>query len=533
MDRKTLIAIILCMGIFLGWQKYYIEPRLPKTSETPSQTQTTAAAPAANSAGVPTTIGTGATTASMQPAATQPARPAKTETIAAPTGDAILGDGAYLLKSWKLKEYREALAPEAASVTLQTVTHADGEVDLAFDDRAFAYLSAVQGTLSRTAQGGVLWSYEDANIKLTREVMPVAGQPYLDVRINADFKTKKPQYAFVSVSNKHVDKDHEEQDRILSYWTNDAIERVHVKDPGALKQIPTTVKYIATSSRYFMLALVSQSPIEAKGLVQPTNDGARVSLVYPIGTNSLSIPMRMYFGPKVLDSLRAVDPKLAHVVDLGWFEVIALPILDLMKWLYHWVKNYGVAIIILTIILKLVTFPLTYKSMKSMKEMARLQPQLQKLRERHADDKEALNREMLTLMRSHGYNPLAGCLPILIQMPVFFALYRVLYSSIELYQAPFALWIKDLSAPDHFYVFPILLSITMYIQQKLTPNTATDPVQAKMIQFMPLIFGAFMLTLPSGLTVYMLTNALASIIQQIILNKKLDMGHAPGKVARA
>jgi YidC/Oxa1 family membrane protein insertase len=167
-----------------------------------------------------------------------------------------------------------------------------------------------------------------------------------------------------------------------------------------------------------------------------------------------------------------------------------------------------------------------------MKEMARLQPQLQKIREKYKDDREALNREMMILMRSHGYNPMAGCLPILIQMPIFFALYRVLYSSIDLYHAPFALWIHDLSAPDSIYVTPVLLSITMFIQQKLTPNTATDPMQAKMLQIMPLIFGAFMLTLPSGLTLYMLVNAIASIVQQVILNKKLDIRHPQPVPAR-
>jgi YidC/Oxa1 family membrane protein insertase len=237
---------------------------------------------------------------------------------------------------------------------------------------------------------------------------------------------------------------------------------------------------------------------------------------------TLSVPMRVYFGPKELNILRQVEPTLDHTVDFGWFTVFAYPLLKLLKWLYQFVQNYGVAIILLTLLLKIVTYPLTYKSMKSMKNMAKLQPQLQKIREKHKDDKEALNREMLGLMKNHGYNPMAGCLPMLIQMPIFFALYRVLYSSIELYHAPFALWIHDLSTRDPYYVTPVLLSLTMFIQQKLTPNTATDPAQAKMMQLMPLIFGAFMLTLPSGLTIYMLVNAIASILQQMILNKKLD-----------
>ena len=158
-----------------------------------------------------------------------------------------------------------------------------------------------------------------------------------------------------------------------------------------------------------------------------------------------------------------------------------------------------------------------------MKDMAKIQPQLQRVREKYKDDKEALNREMLTLMRSHGYNPMAGCLPILIQMPIFFALYRVLYSSIELYHAPFALWILDLSSKDPYYVTPVLLSATMFIQQSLTPTTAMDPTQAKMMKMMPLIFGAMMFALPSGLTLYMLVNAIASIAQQLVLNKKLGI----------
>jgi YidC/Oxa1 family membrane protein insertase len=243
--------------------------------------------------------------------------------------------------------------------------------------------------------------------------------------------------------------------------------------------------------------------------------------------NSITVPVRAYFGPKELRILRQVDPTLDNTIDLGWFQLFAYPLLKLLKFFYEYVKNYGVAIILLTVLIKILTYPLNYKSMKSMKDMSRLQPQLQKLKEKYKDDKEALNREMLTLMRTHGYNPIMGCVPMIIQMPIFFALYRVLYSSIELLHAPFAFWIKDLSSHDPFYVTPVLLSATMFFQQKLSPQTATDPAQQKMMQFMPLIFGAMMINLPSGLTLYMLTNAIVSIIQQVILNKKLDIPRAP------
>jgi YidC/Oxa1 family membrane protein insertase len=234
-----------------------------------------------------------------------------------------------------------------------------------------------------------------------------------------------------------------------------------------------------------------------------------------------------------MEVLGAVAPSLPNAVDFGWLSAFAYPLLSIMKWFHGLIGNWGVAIILLTLLVKAVTFPLTYKSMKSMKQMAAIQPELQRLRERYKDDKEALNREMITLMRTKGYNPVAGCLPMIVQMPVFFALYKVLYSAIELYHAPFFGWILDLSSKDPFYVTPILLTGTMYFQQKLTPNTATDPMQQKMMQWMPVIFGLFMISLPSGLSLYMLVNALAGIVQQIFLNKKLDVGNVAAKRAGA
>jgi YidC/Oxa1 family membrane protein insertase len=153
----------------------------------------------------------------------------------------------------------------------------------------------------------------------------------------------------------------------------------------------------------------------------------------------------------------------------------------LLQWIYSFAQNYGVAIILLTLLIKIITYPLTFKSMKSMKAMAKMQPEIQALRERLKDNTEQMNRELMAFMRSRGYNPVAGCLPILIQMPVFFALYQVLQNSIELYQVPFFLWIVDLSTKDPYYVLPVLMGITMFIQQKMTPTTM-DPAHRRMLQ---------------------------------------------------
>ena len=527
MDRNTILAVTLCFLIFMGWQKLYVEPHMHPGTEiattvnSPSGVGNTQPNPplgAPQAALSPETQIHTPTLSAQHPEATLP--------LLTNMGTALLGDGNSFFKGWTLKNYKLALAPGALAVDLHSVTQQSGEINFAFDDTNFGYLNNVQGKLTSTPKGAV-WNYEDANVKLSRE-FDISGQkPYLDMTVKAEFKTKRPNYAFISLASQSFEGDPEAQDRNLVYWTNQTIERLLLKDSQPLKEIPTPVKYIGATNRYFIMAVVAQGQTQPSGLVQPLGPTkAGISMVYPVSENSISIPVRVYFGPKELDLLRQVEPTLDHTVDFGWFTIFAYPLLKLLKWLYQFGQNYGLAIIVLTIMLKIVTYPLTYKSMKSMKKMAKLQPQLAKIREKYKDDKEALNREMLTMMKSHGYNPMAGCLPMLIQMPIFFALYRVLYSSIELYHAPFAFWIRDLSSHDPFYVTPVLLSLTMFVQQKLTPNTATDPAQARMMQMMPLIFGAFMLALPAGLTVYMLVNAIASIIQQIILNKKFDTAPA-------
>lgn len=518
MDRKSLMAMALCFLIFMGWQKFYVEPRMPKpgTAQTSTAPSTPSGSTDASPAAAPPS--NGAAFLSQTPAATH--RPPEKRMLSAATGDAFLGDGNRAFVGWNLKSYKVGLTQEAAAVDLKSVTHHDGAVELAFDDPAYAYLSKIQGSFQNQPPG-VSWVYEDAQVKLRREITQVEGQPYLNLAVSAEFKGRKPNFMFVSLSGHSPEKDPEAQDRQLLYWSDKTLTRIPLSKDATLTDVVTPVKYIGTANRYFLMTLVNQGPLEPKGQVQPlgTND-ARLSLVYPVTGNSISIPLRVYFGPKELELLRQVDPALDNTVDLGWFQIFAYPLLKLLKFFYTFLHNYGLAIILLTVLIKIVTYPLNYKSMKSMKDMARLQPQLQKLREKHANDKEALNREMLTMMRTHGYNPAAGCIPMLIQMPIFFALYRVLYSSIELFHAPFALWIQDLSAHDPFYVTPVLLAGTMFLQQKLSPQTATDPTQQKMMQFMPLIFGFMMINLPSGLTIYMLTNAIASIVQQIILNKK-------------
>jgi YidC/Oxa1 family membrane protein insertase len=227
----------------------------------------------------------------------------------------------------------------------------------------------------------------------------------------------------------------------------------------------------------------------------------------------------IYVGPKDLDVLRGSGHFLEKSIDLGWFGFIAKPLLVVLKFFHRYTHNYGVAIIILTILIKILFHPLTRKQYESMRQMQRLQPKMQAIREKFKDDKERMNREVMDLYRTHKINPLGGCWPILLQIPVFFALYKALLNSIELRHAPFVLWIQDLSEKDPCYVTPLIMGATMFLQQKMTP-AAGDPAQQKMMMFMPLIFTFMFLNFPSGLVLYWLVNNILSIGQQFISQRR-------------
>ncbi|MCI5140476.1 MAG: membrane protein insertase YidC, partial [Candidatus Electrothrix sp. ATG1] len=238
-----------------------------------------------------------------------------------------------------------------------------------------------------------------------------------------------------------------------------------------------------------------------------------------------------FFGPKKLAYLKTTGYDLAEAINFGWFDILAKPMLYLLNFFYSVFGNYGIAIILLTCLIKGAFWPITQKGMKSMKNMQKLQPKVAKLREKFKDDPVKMNQEMMALYKTYKVNPVGGCLPMLIQIPFFFALYRVLMAAIELRHAPFMLWINDLSAPDRLMigfdipylqgipVLTILMGASMYLQQKMTPTTA-DPTQAKVMQFLPIIFTVMFVNFASGLVLYWFVNNLLSILQQQLINRE-------------
>lgn len=290
------------------------------------------------------------------------------------------------------------------------------------------------------------------------------------------------------------------------------------------KAVKPPLSWMATMNNYFMGAVSMDDP-EAQGVGRLVGDkvySVRMGRSVTVSPDSDATLECVYFlGPKDSGQLEAAPNNLDRAIDYGFFSIIAKPLIWLLRFLYGYVHNYGVAIILMTVLIKILFWPLSQKSYKSMQQMKQLQPMMTKLREKYANDKEALNREVMQLYKTYKVNPAGGCLPILVQIPVFFGLYQALLNAIELRHAPFIAtlpftdvpWLADLSARDPFFITPLVMGATMFLQQKLTPAPG-DPTQAKIMMFMPVIFTVLFLGFPSGLVLYWLVNNVISIGQQ-------------------
>lgn len=254
-----------------------------------------------------------------------------------------------------------------------------------------------------------------------------------------------------------------------------------------------------------------------------------VGVILPEGkinpNSTLSFDVPMYAGPQTQKSLTALAPGLDFVVDYGWLTPIAAPIFWALQKIHGVVGNWGWAIVILTVLIKLMFFPLSAKSYQSMAQMRGLAPKLQRLKETHGDDRQKLHQAMMDLYKSEKVNPLGGCLPVIVQIPVFIALYWALLGSVEMRQAPFIGWIHDLSTPDPYYILPIIMGVTMILQTRLNP-TPPDPIQAKVMMFMPIAFSVFFFFFPAGLVLYWVVNNILSISQQWVITRKYESAQA-------
>ena len=274
-------------------------------------------------------------------------------------------------------------------------------------------------------------------------------------------------------------------------------------------------------NKYFGTALIPKEGIKS-AVVKKYGDNVYVGLKMESVQSSASSSHILYAGTKELQVLEKSGYKLMRLMDYGWFgnkfAFLVKPLLKVLQYFYDMFKNYGWAIIFVTIIIKIIFFPLTHKSFKSMKGMHKVQPYVKVIQERHKGDRQKMNEEMIELYKKHKVNPLGGCLPMLLQIPVFIALYHALFFSIELRGAPFVGWIKDLSVADPYYVWPVVMGVTMFLQQKLNPSIG-DPTQQKIMMMLPIVFTFLFMSFPSGLVLYWTVNNILTISQQAYIYK--------------
>lgn len=296
------------------------------------------------------------------------------------------------------------------------------------------------------------------------------------------------------------------------------------KDP---LNITTKGGWVAMLQQYFATAWIPQTNSTNQFYTANLGNGlstigfkAEPVVVAP-GTEK-NLNATLWVGPEIQSDMAAVAPHLDLTVDYGWLWFISQPLFKLLQFIHSFIGNWGFSIIVITFIVRGIMYPLTKAQYTSMAKMRMLQPKLAAMRERIGDDKQRMSQEMMALYKSEKVNPLGGCLPLVIQMPIFLALYYMLMGSVELRQAPFALWIHDLAAQDPYYILPILMGITMFFIQKMSPTTVTDPMQQKIMTFMPVIFTVFFLWFPSGLVLYYIVSNLVTILQQQLIYRGLE-----------
>jgi len=553
-QARLLIAIVLSAAVFLVWQFFFVDrdavqKTAKKTEQPPASTeQVQPAKPYAAQQEDAVIKPTGVT----ETAVAKPGLQTKIITVDTPLYRAKISEEGAGFTSFILKDYKETNAedsplkeiiPQKSAFETVLVGY-DGKSLAGLDNAVFSAdlnvdtLSVKEGsqkiTFSWTSEQGVIiektYSFSPDSYMIGLDVTVKNGsdlnvQDKLYVALKASVPNDKRVYGFEGPS----------------VFINDDLEEVDLDDIDEKNTYSGSLKWVALQDRYFMTSIIPAHAEEASMRLTVKEDNVLeaqylnpVSDIRP-GTQH-TYQYSLFFGPKSMQILSTVGHDLSEALNFGFFDIIAKPCVWLMNKLYSVIPNYGFAIIILTLLIKIVLWPLGSKSYKSMSEMKRIQPLMKEIREKYKNDKKKMNEEVMGLYRTYKINPLGGCLPMVVQLPVFFALYRMLYQTIELRHAPFFLWIDDLSAPDrlgHFaidhipfmeppYGIPVLTIImgaSMLLQQKMSPPMG-DPMQAKMMMFMPIIFTFIFINFSSGLVLYWLVNNILSIGQQYYIQKK-------------
>ena len=521
--RRTIIAVAVSFIILIGWQQLSVklgwiqEPAQPEP-----QQQTQQAAPEASPAP--------AAAAPAAPLPTFAPAPGRDVVVETPLYRAVFYSGGGILREFSTKNFRQGLAPDSPALQLVgPIAAAKAPMGIILNGApswSGTSWNLEGGDLSlKAGETGKLTFVGEVNgVRIARELTFNADK--YSISENTSLQAASPQsvrVAYTMSASKLSNGSDYDRTRV-AYFDGSFEEQDSEKKLKAGLDPKGQISWASVLSNYFIAAVMPKDT-DVTLKMKLEDDAFRVAMEKAdvmVGPNqTTTISASYYIGPKEQDLLDAEPGNLGAAIHYGMFSIVSKPLLFLLHFFYGFVGNYGVAIIILTLVVKIVLWPLSYKSYKSMEQMKKLQPMMAKLKEKYGDDKEGMNREMMQLYKTYKVNPASGCLPILVQIPVFIGLYQGLMGSIQLRHAPFItnlpftdlVWLADLSAKDPYYITPLVMGGTMFLQQLLTPS-AGDPTQQKMMLIMPVVFTFMFLNFPAGLVVYWLANNVISIAQQ-------------------
>jgi YidC/Oxa1 family membrane protein insertase len=539
MDRRVVLATVLMLAVWMGYFEYVrrtAPPRPPRPTSAPVAPAPVAPAPEAPPSAQPAaTPPPSAVAPSIVPPA--PSRPEKTYTWESKLYRAVFTDRGGGVKSLQLLQYAQTLTEGSPRVELVRVGERAGGAEPRWPLGLRLYGATTLDLENLSYEGRqegntLLFSAALAEgLRITKRYTFDPTSYLFSLEVEVHNETGGPLPLGIGLLWRRAADEGKRTSRFTGHagpvtLVGTKVEREKVKDLKSERILEGRLLWTGFETKYFLAALIPSAGQQerARARIWKTKNGIVASELFfpptdvPAGA-PISQTFGIYAGPKGIDQLETAGAGLEKAVSFGMFAFLARPLVWVLNFFETFVQNYGVAIILLTILIRIAFFPLATKQFRSMKEMQRLQPLLKELREKYKNDKERLNQETMQLFRTHKVNPLGGCLPMVLQIPVFIALYEALLNSISLRQAAFVFWIRDLSAPDPTYISPVLMTGSMFLQQKMSPPAA-DPAQQKIMMFMPLVFGVMFLNFPSGLVIYWLANNLLAIAQQYWINRR-------------
>ncbi len=553
MEKRLIAAIVLSFLVLFGYQALFNKP-----AKTPPKPEIPAAAVPVTP--VPGTAGAiqaqqKAPVTETKPAAAEPAAPQDLTAVAAGAEtDLVVETSLYravwsnkggVLKSWTLKKHKNSRKEDLELVPARAAEMGRYPFSLGLDDAALtgllnASLFQASGAgldLADGEKGEIRFVYSDGAAVRAEKTFGFTGGSYAMTTKLQVWKDGQPLTASVvwgpGISNLTPTeaKQSYSTSRGSAVYTGGKVYRMNERKYRPGENTYNFVDWAAYEENYFVALFITPQQKGRAAFLQEAGDVAGGQL--PAYFVYVTEPSEAFIGPKESDALKAFGRDTKKVVNYGTFGAVAEILLVIVKFCHKLVPNWGIAIILLTILIKLIFFPLTYSSTKSMAKMADLQPKVKAIRAKYKksktdiDQRRQMNEEMMKLYKEQGVNPAGGCLPLIIQLPVFWGVFRMLVVAVEFRHAPFMLWITDLSVKDPIFVTPVLMGITQYISQKMTPSSA-DPSQAKMMLLMPFVMTIFFMNLQSGLILYWLTTNVLQIGQQALMNKMMHR-HAPAK----